>query len=131
LEMGFMMIWRGLISLWLYKEDTSYEIEKNVYALHVPPWAPHTYVFVVLTSLTHPRKILSVMLQIGDRKSQRLISIPTYSWLRFSFMHSSASHQIIPVGIHTCCGLNIEYKSVSKNLWSHAVIIYIDENTLL
>jgi hypothetical protein len=36
----------------------------------------HTYDFVVLTSLTHPRKILLVVLQI--RKAQRLISTPTY-----------------------------------------------------
>jgi hypothetical protein len=29
------------------------------------PWAPHTYDFVVLTSLIHPRKIILVALQIG------------------------------------------------------------------
>jgi hypothetical protein len=30
--------------------------------------APHTYDLVVLTSLTHPRKILLVVLQIGKAK---------------------------------------------------------------
>jgi hypothetical protein len=30
--------------------------------------APYTYDFVVLTSLTHPRKILLVVLQIGKAK---------------------------------------------------------------
>jgi hypothetical protein len=33
--------------------------------LHIPPRAPHTYDFVVLTSLTHPRKNILVVLQIG------------------------------------------------------------------
>jgi hypothetical protein len=32
------------------------------------PWAPHTYDFVVLTSLTHPRRILLVALKIGKAK---------------------------------------------------------------
>jgi hypothetical protein len=35
-----------------------------MYLLYIfPPWAPHTYDFVVLTSLTHPRKIILVVLQ--------------------------------------------------------------------
>jgi hypothetical protein len=55
----------GLISLWLYKENNKLWDWKNVFILHIPPWAPHTYDFVVLTSLTHPRKILLVVLQIG------------------------------------------------------------------
>jgi hypothetical protein len=46
------------------KKTTSYGMEKNVFTLHIPPWAPHTYDFVVITSLTHPRKILFVVLQI-------------------------------------------------------------------
>jgi hypothetical protein len=33
-----------------------------------PPWAPHTCNFVVPTCLTHPRKILLVVLQIGKAK---------------------------------------------------------------
>jgi hypothetical protein len=32
------------------KKTTSYGIEKNVFTLHIPPWAPRTYDFVVLTS---------------------------------------------------------------------------------
>jgi hypothetical protein len=38
---------------------------KNVFALHIPPSAPHTYDFFVITSLTHARTILLVVLQIG------------------------------------------------------------------
>jgi hypothetical protein len=49
---------RGLISLWLYKENNKLRDWRNVFTLHIPPWAPHTYDFVVLTSLTHPRKIV-------------------------------------------------------------------------
>jgi hypothetical protein len=54
----------ALISLWLYKENKLRDW-KNIFTLHIPPWAPHTYGFVVLTSLTHQRKILLVVLQIG------------------------------------------------------------------
>jgi hypothetical protein len=38
-----------------------------MYLLYIflPPRAPHTYEFDILTSLTHPRKILLVVLQIG------------------------------------------------------------------
>jgi hypothetical protein len=56
---------KGLISLWLYKESNKLRDWKNVLTLHIPPWAPHTYDFAVLTSLNHPRKILLVVLQIG------------------------------------------------------------------
>jgi hypothetical protein len=55
----------GLISLWLYEENNKVREWKNIFTLHILPWAPHTYVFVVLTSLTHPRKIIFVVLQIG------------------------------------------------------------------
>jgi hypothetical protein len=58
----------GVISLWLYKENNKLRDWKNVFTLHIPPWAPHTYDFVVLTSSTHPRKILLVVLQIGRAK---------------------------------------------------------------
>jgi hypothetical protein len=40
-------------------------LKKNVFILHIPLRAPHPYDFVVLTSLTQPRKILLVMMQIG------------------------------------------------------------------
>jgi hypothetical protein len=43
-------------------------LKKNVFTLHIPPWAPYTYDFVVLFSLTRPRKILLVVLQIGKAK---------------------------------------------------------------
>jgi hypothetical protein len=71
----------GLISLWLNKENNKLWDWKNVFTLHIPPWATHTYDFVVLTSLTHPRKIVLVVLKTGKTgnwKSQRLISTPTY-----------------------------------------------------
>jgi hypothetical protein len=55
----------GLIILWLYKENNKLRGWKNVFTLYIPPWAPHTYDFVILTSLTHSRKILFVVLQIG------------------------------------------------------------------
>jgi hypothetical protein len=55
----------GLISLWLYKENNKLRDWKNVFPLHIPPWAPLTYDLVVLTSLTHPRQILLVVLQVG------------------------------------------------------------------
>jgi hypothetical protein len=55
----------GLISLWLYKEKRNYGIEnKYIYSTY-SPWAPHTYDFVVLTSLSHPRKIVLFVLQRG------------------------------------------------------------------
>jgi hypothetical protein len=60
---------RGLISLWVYKENNNVRDWKNVFTLYnPPPWAPLSYDFVVLTSLTHPRKILLVVLQIGEAK---------------------------------------------------------------
>jgi hypothetical protein len=49
----------------LYKENNKLRGWKNVFTLHIPPWGPHTYGFVVLTYLTHPREILLVVLQIG------------------------------------------------------------------
>jgi hypothetical protein len=58
---------RGLISLWLYKENKLWDW-KNVFTVHIPPLAPRTYDFVVVTSLTHPRIILLIVLQIGKAK---------------------------------------------------------------
>jgi hypothetical protein len=58
----------GLISLWLYKENNKLRDWKHVFTLHIPPWTPHTYDFVVVISLTHPRKILLVALQVGKAK---------------------------------------------------------------
>jgi hypothetical protein len=37
---------------------------KNIFTLYIHPSAPHTYDFDVLTSITHPRKITLVVLQI-------------------------------------------------------------------
>jgi hypothetical protein len=63
-----LKVYEGLISLWLYKENNKLRDWKNVFTLHIPPWDPHTYDFVVLTSLTHPRKIVLVLLQIAKAK---------------------------------------------------------------
>jgi hypothetical protein len=43
--------------------------------LHILPWAPHTY-FIVLTSVTHPRKFLLVVLETGKAKD---LSAPLHS----------------------------------------------------
>jgi hypothetical protein len=58
-----------LVSLWLYKENKKLRDLKKMYLLYIfPPRAPHTHNFVVLTSLTHPRNINLVLLQIGKAK---------------------------------------------------------------
>jgi hypothetical protein len=44
------------------------EFKKSIYSTH-SPWAPHTYDFAVLTSLTHPRKLILFVLQIGKAKN--------------------------------------------------------------
>jgi hypothetical protein len=55
---------RVLISLWLCEENNKLRHEKMY--LHIPPLSStHTYDFVVVTSLTHQRKILFVVLQMG------------------------------------------------------------------
>jgi hypothetical protein len=53
-----------LLSFGFIKKTRSYGNEKT-YLLYIFPPELHTYDFVVLTSLTHPRKILLVVLQIG------------------------------------------------------------------
>jgi hypothetical protein len=67
------LIWgEGLIGFWLYKENNKLRDSKNIFTLHIPPWAPHTYDFVILISLTHPWK--KSFGCAANRKSQRLIS---------------------------------------------------------
>jgi hypothetical protein len=57
-----------LISLWFYKENNKlWDCKKCIYCTY-SPWAPHTYDFVVLTSLTRQRTIPLVVLQIGKAK---------------------------------------------------------------
>jgi hypothetical protein len=68
----FVLLRRGLISLWLYKENNKVWDWKNVFTLHIPPpRAPHTYDFGVLTF--NPSKKHSFGCA-ANRKSQRLIS---------------------------------------------------------
>jgi hypothetical protein len=61
----------GLISVWLHKENNKlYRIEK-IYLLYIFPLSSThlwLYDFIVQTSLTQPRKILLVVLQIGKAK---------------------------------------------------------------
>jgi hypothetical protein len=45
------------------KEHNKLQDWQYVFTLHIPLGAPHTYDFVVVTSLTHPRNILLVVLQ--------------------------------------------------------------------
>jgi hypothetical protein len=55
---------RGLMSLWLYKENKLRD-RKNVFPIHIPPLSS-THLWLI--SITHPRKILMVVLQIGKAK---------------------------------------------------------------
>jgi hypothetical protein len=41
-------------------------LKKCIYSTYPPPLKLYTFDFDVLTSLTHPRKILLVVLQIGN-----------------------------------------------------------------
>jgi hypothetical protein len=62
-------------------KKTSYGIEK-MYLLYIFPLSStHTYEFVVLTSLTHPRKIILVVLQIEKTKD---LSAPLRTFTLFS-----------------------------------------------
>jgi hypothetical protein len=57
----------GVISLWLHKKTNRFGTEKMYlgYSKYPPPTpTSSTHDFVVLASLTHPRKILLVVLQI-------------------------------------------------------------------
>jgi hypothetical protein len=57
------------------KKTPSYGIEKKIVFTYSPR-APHTYDFVVLTSLTHIRKILLVVLQIGKQEKPKTFQHP-------------------------------------------------------
>jgi hypothetical protein len=60
-----MDVRRGAKVFGFIKKTTSHGIE-NMYLFYIFPLSStHTYDFVVLTSLTHSRKILLVVLQIG------------------------------------------------------------------
>jgi hypothetical protein len=50
--------------LTLQRKQQATGLKKYIYSAYFP-WAPHTYDFAVLTSLTHPWKIILVVLQIG------------------------------------------------------------------
>jgi hypothetical protein len=62
-------------------------------------WAPHTYDFVVLTSLTDPRKIILVVLQIRKAKD---LSAPLYT-LTF-----------LSINLYSCCSLLEQRASVKR-----------------
>jgi hypothetical protein len=89
------------------KKTTSYGIEKNVFTLHIPPWAPQTYDFVVLTSLTHPRKILLFVLHIGKSK---YLSAPLRT-LNFSRRRYSNRRNTL------ACGRRSVYSRAAVPVW--------------
>jgi hypothetical protein len=118
-------IWGGLISLWIYKEN-KLRHWKNVFTLNIPFSAPHAYDLVVLTYLTHPRKIL---LCAANRKSRRLIRTPYVpphpTALRPILILSTHLHFGLPCGLfpsgfptkilyallpHSCYGLTLAFK---------------------
>jgi hypothetical protein len=74
---SLLCVRRGLRSLWLYKENNKLRDWKKIFIVHMPFWGTHTYDFVVLTSLTHPRKIHLVVLQIRKAKD---LSAPLRNW---------------------------------------------------
>jgi hypothetical protein len=77
-------IWGGLRSLWFYKENNKLQDWKNVFISYIPPWTPHTYDFVVLTSLTRPRKILLVVLKIGKQEIAKAKDLLAHLRMEFS-----------------------------------------------
>jgi hypothetical protein len=74
----------ALISLWLYKENNKLRDWKNVFTLHIPPWSPHTYDFVVPNSLTHPRKFFCLCCKprIGKKAKPKTYQHPYVLWRR-------------------------------------------------
>jgi hypothetical protein len=69
----------GLISLWLYKENNKLRDWKNVFTLHIPPWAPYTYDFLVLNSSAQPKKSFGCAANKKIRKAKDL-SAPLRLW---------------------------------------------------
>jgi hypothetical protein len=51
-------------------------LKKKIFTLHIPLWAPRAYDFVVITFLTHPRKISLVVLQIGNKEKPKTYQHP-------------------------------------------------------
>jgi hypothetical protein len=71
------LIWGGLISLWLYKENSKL-LDWKLYLLYIFPLSS-THLWLRCSNFFNDsRNILVVVLRIGNRKSQRLISTPTY-----------------------------------------------------
>jgi hypothetical protein len=62
---------RWLISIWLYKKKQATGLKKYIFFTY-SPWAPHTYVFLVLTSLTHPEKFFWLCWKKGTGKAKDL-----------------------------------------------------------
>jgi hypothetical protein len=87
----------GLVSPWLYKENNKLQDWKNVFTL----WVPHTYDFIVLTSLTHPRKIVLVVLQIGKQEEPKTDQHPYILILR-STICTALHPWCRPTWLHNC-----------------------------
>jgi hypothetical protein len=73
-----------------------------VFTVHIPLWA-HTYDFVVLASLTHPRNILFLVLEIGKAKD---LSAPVRTNCSFKFVTRSHA-ETWPWNYQRMCGLEI------------------------
>jgi hypothetical protein len=93
----YLSTYEGLISLWLSKENNKLRDWKNVFTLHIPPWAPHTYDFVVLTSLTHPRKVILVVLQREKYETQKAKDLSAPKRIYLSVCLSSYLSVCLPV----------------------------------
>jgi hypothetical protein len=80
-----------------------------MYLLYIfPPWVPHTYDFVFLTSLTHPRKILLFVLRIGKQEIRKAkdLSAPLRRWLSWVLecsVSTSNENEILHFSDSPCC----------------------------
>jgi hypothetical protein len=101
---------------WLYKENNKVRGWNDVFTVHIPPLSStHTYDFVVLTSLTHPRKILLLVYwKIGNRKRQRLIITPTYIATSVTYLFKG----IVCILLLVLCRQVIDVQAEIEQLWS-------------
>jgi hypothetical protein len=79
---GVVLHGGGLMCLWLVDWK-----KKCIYFTYSPPWAPHNYDLIDLTSLTHSRKILLVVLQIRKAKD---LSAPLPIYLALDWVQQRA-----------------------------------------
>jgi hypothetical protein len=76
---GEYWIWKNGVYLYdgtdkssaLYRKQQATGLKKCIYSTYPPLSPKHTYDFAVITSLTHPRKMLLLVLQIGKREKPK------------------------------------------------------------